>query len=148
MHLFYLVGQIYGEFLGTSICLSVVHWHVWVAIHLSICPSGHLGGITLYDRHPDVCQYNYLFTWPVVDCRLTIVYRDYLSVATCLFGLHPYLVESTSFDLIIMVLIWVTTLETRCYTVFSNRLIVTIAAFLCSCLLCLRILKLLQLHLR
>ena len=43
---------------------------------------------------------------------------------------------------------WVTNMENRCYTIFNHRQVVTVAAFLCSCSLCLMILELLLLHLR
>ena len=45
---------------------------------------------------PGVYQYNYLFIYPVVISRLTVVYSAYLSVSTCILVLHLYLIESTS----------------------------------------------------
>ena len=57
-----------------------VYQYIWAAIHPSISPLGHMGYIYVSVRHPAGCQYNDLFIYPVVVCRLTIVYRVYLSV--------------------------------------------------------------------
>ena len=58
----------------------------------------------------------------------------------------PVLIWSSTVKQSCVVLKWMTTWETRCYTIFSHRQIVNWAAFLCSCLLCIRILQLLLLH--